>query len=107
MSTDRPAMLLDYRGDVERTQATTILLDHLSEVWPEFQPVVHRQYGTYGVVRDDDPVNVPYTFDGKPRRVCFDFAGETWVSVAWNPAGAVPLRAWVPARLVATTGRRW
>lgn len=107
MTTDRPAMLLDYRGTVDRSQLMTGLLDRLAEEWPDYQPVVHRRYGTYGVVRDDDPVNVPGTFDGRPRRVCLDTVGEAWLSVMWNPGGAVPLRAWVPGRLVAPTGRRW
>ncbi|MGW6911498.1 hypothetical protein [Streptomyces sp. NPDC054940] len=106
---DRPATRLDYRATahVDSSEQMSAFLDSLSEAWPDFQPVTHKGYGSYGVVRDDGPANVPYVFDGRPRRVCIDFEGLTWVSVVWNPAGPFPLRCWVPAGRLKTCGRRY
>lgn len=109
MTVDKPAMRLDYRPTavVTPTEAMAKLLDALADGWPEYQPVVHLRYGTYGVIRDDSPANVPHEFDGRPRRVCLGPDGETWISVLWSPGSALPLRAWAPARLLKPTGRRW
>ncbi|MFD1656933.1 hypothetical protein ACFSL4_01460 [Streptomyces caeni] len=109
MSIDTPTRQLDYRptARIDTSDAIASLLEMMAKPWPEYQPVLHAVYGTYGVVRDDSPPNIPYTFDGKPGRVCIGPGGEPWVSVAWNPSGALPLRAWVPASLLKTTGRRW
>lgn len=105
---DRPAMTLDFRSTaVNSSERMTEVLDSLAESWPDYQPVTHKGFGTYGVVRDDSPANVPHLFDGKPRRVCIDPDGETWVSVLWNPGGCFPLRCWVPARRLKTCGRRY
>lgn len=109
MTVDMPAKRLDYRPTavVDTSEQMAQFLDSLAEGWPDFQPVTHTGYGTYGIVRDDTPSNVPYQFDGKPRRVCLDYEGHTWVSVTWNPGGCVPLRCWVPARRLKTCGRRY
>ncbi|MFJ4365129.1 hypothetical protein ACIP4S_13355 [Streptomyces chartreusis] len=108
MTYDRPATRQDYRATaVDTRPALTAQLDALSESWPNLQPVLHKGFGTYGVVRDDSPANVPFLFDGKPRRVSIGFEGETWVSVTWNPGGAVPLRCWTRADYLTTCGRRF
>ncbi|WAZ20242.1 hypothetical protein STRCI_001343 [Streptomyces cinnabarinus] len=107
MTIDRPDTRLDFRGTVDTSEQMAGFLDSISEKWPDLQPVTHKDHNTYGVVRDDSPANVPGHFDGKPRRVCLDYSGETWVSVVWNPGGAVPLRCWVPARRLTTCGRRY
>jgi hypothetical protein len=108
MTIDTPAKRLDFRptATVDTSDQMAAVLDSLDEGWPDLQPVTHSRYGTYGVVRDDSPANVPGLFDGKPRRVCLDGVGDTWVSVVWNPGGPVPLRCWVPARRLKTCGRR-
>ncbi|MFE6362910.1 hypothetical protein ACFVP3_23290 [Streptomyces sp. NPDC057806] len=109
MTLDTPTKRLDFRrtATVDPSEQMTTILDSLSKAWPDFQPVTHRGFGTYGVVRDDSPANVPGLFDGKPRRVCLDSDGHTWVSVEWNPGGPVPLRCWVPASHIKTCGRRY
>lgn len=107
MTYDRPAMRLDYRGTVDTSELMAGFLDSISEEWPDLQPVLHKDHNTYGVVRDDSPANVPGLFDGKPRRVCLDGGGDTWVSVLWNPDGPVPLRCWVPARRLKPCTRRY
>ena len=109
MTVDKPPMRLEWRPTavVDSNEEMTEFLDSLAKAWPEYQPVVHRRYGTYGVVKDDSPANVPHLFDGKPRRVCIDADGHTWVSVVWNPGGPFPLRCWAPAHLLETCGRRW
>ncbi|MCI3277463.1 hypothetical protein [Streptomyces cylindrosporus] len=109
MTFDTPTRRLDYKptAKVDSSEQMTAFLDAAEEGWPDYQPVLHRRYGTYGVVRSDSCANVPFLFDGKPRRVCLDFEGHTWVSVVWNPGGAFPLRCWVPARRIRTCGRRY
>lgn len=109
MTIDTPTRTLDYRPTavIDTSEPVTVLLANFAKQWPEYQPVVHTGYGTYGVVRDDSPANFPHTFNGKPGRVCIGPSYEAWVSVVWNPAGPFPLRAWVPAGLLKTTGRRY
>lgn len=108
MTYDRPATRLEFRSTaIDTSAAVTAVLDSLSESWPDNQPVLHKRFGVYGVVRDDSPANVPGVFDGKPRRVCLGSAGETWLSVVWNPGGVIPLRCWLPASRVTTCGRRY
>ncbi|MCM1977191.1 hypothetical protein [Streptomyces sp. G1] len=108
MSIDTPTKSLDWRATavVNTRQETTWLLDELSAQWPDYQPVTHKALGTYGVVREDSPANVPGLFDGKPRRVCLGDDGPL-VSVVWNPGGCVPLRCWVPAAVLKPCGRRY
>lgn len=109
MTIDMPAKRLDFRATsrVDTSDTMKVLLEHFAHQWPEYQPVRHTIYGTYGVVRDDSPANIPYAFDGRPGRVCIGPDGEEWVSVVWNPASTFPLRTWAPARALATIGRRW
>ncbi|MFJ2004729.1 hypothetical protein [Streptomyces chartreusis] len=109
MTYDRPATRQDFRSTavVDTSEAMTMVLESLSEEWPDFQPVLHKRFGAYGVVRNDSPANVPGTFDGKPRRVCLDYHGKPWVSVVWNPGGVIPLHCWVPASHIKTCGRRY
>ncbi|MGC9540225.1 hypothetical protein [Streptomyces sp. UG1] len=114
MPIDTPTIRLDWRptARVFRTDPMKERLDALAKEWPEYQPVVHLKLGTAdlpvaGYVRTDSAASVPWTFDGRPRRVCVGPGEEVWVSVIWHPATAFPKRAWVPARLLKATGRRW
>jgi hypothetical protein len=109
MTIDQPTRRLEYRPTavIDTSEAMTTLLEHFATVWPEYQPVVHTVLGYYGVVRDDHPANVLWQFDGKPGRICIGPDGETWVSVAWEPASAFPVRAWVPADLLKPCARRY
>ncbi|MCX3059609.1 hypothetical protein [Streptomyces beihaiensis] len=109
MSIDRPARRADYRPTavIDTSEPLTVLLEHFAKQWPQYQPVVHRKSGYYGVVRNDTPANFLYRFDGKPGRICIAPGGETWVSVVWEPASTFPVRAWVPASLLKTVPRRY
>ncbi|MFJ6730066.1 hypothetical protein ACIQPQ_34720 [Streptomyces sp. NPDC091281] len=102
MTLDVPTSRSDFRptAQVDTSPEIVALLEQLGEQWPDGQPVRHRVFGTWGIIRTDSPATVPYLFDGKPRRVCIDPGGITWVSVVWKPHGAVPLRAWAPVDLL-------
>ncbi|MHC3474631.1 hypothetical protein ACYF6T_38880 [Streptomyces sp. 7R007] len=109
MTIDMPTRRLEYRPTavIDTSEQVKVLLEHFAKQWPDYQPVVHKTLGYYGVVRDDTPANMLFTFDGKPGRICIGPDGETWVSVVWEPASTFPVRAWVPASLLQTSKRRY
>jgi hypothetical protein len=104
MTIDRPAIRLDFKGTVDGSDVMKAEFEALAKEWPDGAQVRHRRFGTKGVIRLDDPCNVPGTFDGQPSAWCIGHDGEVWLSVVWGAEATVPLRAWAPARSLRLTG---
>ncbi|MEN2423057.1 hypothetical protein AABB02_33715 [Streptomyces rimosus] len=94
----------EFKGVVDGADETEQRLERLADLWPLGAQVVHIPSGRKGVIRLDEPSNVPGRFHGRPTAWCLR-RDEEAVSVLWDNADGILWRVWVPVSALLLAGR--